>query len=96
MSSRDRDKFRSYPSGSSKKAEKNIRGKSLNKLRGSFNKFDTVSLNSTQSFQNPSTNNSWNSINDNSSVLKVNISEQINENYKFDTPSSSIKIDNEV
>ncbi|XP_060856105.1 uncharacterized protein LOC132933847 [Metopolophium dirhodum] len=96
MSSRDRDKFRSYPSGSSKRQKKNIREKSLNKLRGSFNKFVTLSLESTQSFQNSSTNNSQNSINDNPPDFELDISEQINENYKFDTPFSSIEIDNEV
>jgi hypothetical protein len=96
MSSRNRDKFRSYPSGNSKRQKKNTREKSLNKLHGSFNKFVTVSLNSTQSFQNSSTKNSQNSINNNTPVLEVDISEQINENYKIDTGSSSLEIDNEV
>ncbi|KAL4132860.1 hypothetical protein QTP88_009942 [Uroleucon formosanum] len=57
MSSRDRDKFRSYPSGNTKRQKKYIGEKSLNKMRGSFIKY---------------------------------------VNYKFDTPSSSIEIDNEV
>lgn len=87
MASRDRDKFRSYPSESSKKQKKNIREKSLDKLRGSFNKFVTLFLNSTQTFQNSSTKNSQNSINDNTPAFEVIISEQINENYKFNTPS---------
>lgn len=78
-----------------KKAEKN-RKTSLNKLRGSFNKCVTFSLNFTQSFQNSSTKNSQNSINDNTQAFEVDISDQINENYKFDTSPSSIEIDNEV
>lgn len=95
MSSRDRDKFRSYPSGSSKRQKKNLREKNLNKLRGSLNKFVTSSLNSTQSLQN-SSEYSQSSINDNLPALEVDISEKINENYEFDFPSSSIEIDNEV
>jgi len=95
MSSRDRDKFRSYPSGSSKKQKKNLREKKLNKLRGSLNKFVTSSLNSTQSLQN-SSEYSQISINDNLPALEVDISEKINENDEFDSPSSSIEIDNEV
>lgn len=39
---------------------------------------------------------SQSSINDNLLALEVDISEKINENDEFDSPSSSIEIDNEI
>ncbi|XP_022179523.1 zinc finger MYM-type protein 5-like isoform X2 [Myzus persicae] len=105
MSSRDRDKFRSYPSGNAKRQKKNIRDKSLNKMRGSINKyvnykFDTpsssieidneVEINKLQTESNNSGNDFIiNTVNDYDTTDYI-------ENDKFDTPSSSIKIDNEV
>lgn len=70
MSFRDLDKFRSYPSGSSKRQKKNLGEKNLNKLRGSLNKFVISTLNSTQSLQNSSTEYSQCSINDNLPALE--------------------------
>lgn len=96
MSNKDRDKFRSYPSGSSKRQKKKQREENLNKQRGSFDKFVTLSLNSTQLSQNSLTENSKNIINDEHPVLEVDVSEKLNKNYKFDYSSSIIEIDNEV